>query len=154
MKTSTLTGLFLLITVFALAQNKFPLTINTQFGVQLGSHSSLPNAAFIDTHFESQFDFSPTMVYGVGLSFDYPLTKQWIARSGMMLLNTRADIHEYNVYGGAHDINMSFNDTKNNSYFQVQIPLSIRVCLKILRTDFSCADRRTSSEFNDLRFCL
>ena len=115
----------MLFAVFALAQSKFSVAINTQFGIHTGSFSEIPNAAAVNAHFENPFNFPPTIAYGGGLSFDYKLSKHWIGRTGISYLSTSTDIQEYNIYGGAYDLNTSFRNSKSGIYHQVQIPLSI-----------------------------
>lgn len=125
MKTTALTGIFMLFTVLVIAQNKFSLAVNTQLGVFTGTPDQLSNAEFVNSYFDEPFDFSPTISYGGGLSLDYGLSSNWIARSGINYLTTRTEIQEYSVYGGAYDTNISFNNFNSNVCHQVQVPLSI-----------------------------
>ncbi|MEO0728245.1 MAG: outer membrane beta-barrel protein, partial [Bacteroidota bacterium] len=126
MKKSALTGIFILIAAFVLAQSKFSLAINTQLSIPTGSLAPLPHSEYIGTYFEEPISFSPPQVsYGGGLSFDYQISKNWLGRTGINYQQSRTDIQEYSVYGGAHDLNTSYSNFKSNIYHQVQIPLSI-----------------------------
>ncbi|MEO0878015.1 MAG: hypothetical protein AAFY48_25720, partial [Bacteroidota bacterium] len=46
-------------------------------------------------------------------------------RTGINYQQSRTDIQEYSVYGGAHDLNTNYRNFKSNTYHQVQVPLSI-----------------------------
>ncbi|MEL7247726.1 MAG: outer membrane beta-barrel protein [Bacteroidota bacterium] len=126
MKKSALTGIFILIAAIVLAQSKFSLAINTQLSISTGSLTPLPHSEYVGAYFEEPISFSPPQVsYGGGLSFDYQISENWLGRTGINYQQSRTDIQEYSVYGGAHDLNTNYSNFKSNTYHQVQIPLSI-----------------------------